>query len=147
MPEVHRVLDANWEGVLPLLQQYLAEIGEPPLDEAGAARVGNAIATDRIRFFAAHQDGRTVGICSLTFAWSTFAGGAPVGTLEDVYVAVEHRRRGIARVLVEQALAEAVAEGCSSVVVGCSEDDVAMYRSLGFSTRLGALLARILPSR
>jgi len=132
--------------LVPLLQAYLVEIGESPLDGDGVERVAQAVAAVRIRFFVAYAEARPVGIASLTCAWSTFGWGAPVGMLEDVYVAPAHRRQGVARLLAERVLAEASAEGCRSVVVGCSENDVPMYRALGFKTRLGAMLAAILPA-
>ncbi len=145
MLEVRRVVDAEREGVVDLLQQYLTAIGEKQLDGRGIMRVAEAIAADRIRFFAARRDGRTVGICSVTFSWSTFGGGAPVGTLEDLFVEPGHRRMGVARALVERVYAEVESQGCRSVVVGCSKSDVPRYAAMGFSAELGVLLAHVIP--
>lgn len=143
-PKIIRVRDPDTEGVFPLLQGYAAEIGEPALEPAGEARVAEAIAADRIRFFVALRDGRPFGICSLTIAWSTFGGGRPFGMLEDFFVSPAHRGSGAARALAERVFAEAGDAGCASVVVGCADSDIPLYRSLGFSTRLGTMLARVL---
>jgi GNAT superfamily N-acetyltransferase len=147
LAEIVRVFEPGSEGLFALLDRYLAEIGESVLDDDGRRRISEAMLGDRIRFFAALEAGAPIGICSLTLAWSTFAGGAPIGMLEDFYVLPEYRHRGVARSLVDRILAEARAEGCSSVVVGCTDSDEAMYRALGFTQRLGSLLSSVLPSR
>jgi GNAT superfamily N-acetyltransferase len=144
MAEIERVTDPVKEGVFFLLDLYLREIGEPDTGPAARARIAAAAAGDRIRFYAARRDREPIGLCSLTFAFSTFAGGAPVGWLEDVYVLPAHRGRGVARALLDRVFDEAGTEGCSSVVVGCADHDVPMYRALGFTARLGTLLSRVL---
>ena len=143
--DIIRIQDAHEAGLFALIAGFLEEIGEPALDESGMARIDKAVAEDRIRFFGAVRDGTLVGCCSLTMGYSTFGGGAPFGLLEDFFVAEEFRKKGVARALVERALAEAESEKCSSVILGCSEEDVPMYDALGFTERIGTMLSRVLP--
>lgn len=144
--DIVALTDPSAESPFDLLDGFLSEIGESPLDAPARDRIAAAIVDGRIAFFGARVDGELVGICSLTTAYSTFAGGAPMGILEDVYVVPERRRTGVARALVERVFEEARRLDCASVVVGCAESDVPLYRELGFALRLGAMLSNVLVS-
>jgi GNAT superfamily N-acetyltransferase len=139
--EIIALTDPSVESPFDLLDGFLNEIGEAPLESSGRARIAAAIADGCITFFGARAGGAIVGISSLTTAYSTFAGGAPLGILEDVYVIPERRGTGVARALVSRVHEEARRRGCASVIVGCSEDDAPLYHKLGFTLRLGAMLS------
>ena len=61
---------------------------------------------------------------------------------EDFYVVPERRKQGIAALLTRYAFEDAKKRGCSSVIVGSSRGDVPMYEHLGFTVRLGYMLAK-----
>jgi GNAT superfamily N-acetyltransferase len=140
-----RELEAGrFERIRPLMEAYLHEIGEAPLDEDGAVRIREAIGKGRISFFVAQERGTPVGMCSLSTAFSTFAGGKEMGVFEDFYVVPGKRKQGIATMLAQHAFAEAKERDCSSVIVGCCRADVPMYRHLGFTLHLGHMLSRVI---
>jgi GNAT superfamily N-acetyltransferase len=134
----------RFERILPLLNAYMREIGEAPLDKDGANRIREAIRSGRISFFVAEEKGTPVGMCSLSTAFSTFAGGREMGVFEDFYVIPERRKQGIAGMLTEYVFGEAKKRSCSSVIVGCCRTDVPMYQHLGFSLNLGHMLSRVI---
>ena len=140
-----RELEAGrFERILPLLNAYRREIGEKPLDKDGANRIREAIGNGRISFFVAEETGTPVGTCSLSTAFSTFAGGREMGVFEDFYVIPEKRKQGIAGMLAESVFGEATRRDCSSVIVGCCKADVPMYQHLGFTLILGHMLSRVI---
>ncbi len=60
--------------------------------------------------------------------------GADEGYLLNVFVAPEHRRRGLARRLTETILAWCREQGLARVVLHASDEGRALYESLGFRT-------------
>ena len=76
---------------------------------------------------------RIVGIAGLLT--STLRKVRHAGRLTSLFVHPEHRRRGIARMLVERLLAEATEEGLQAVrleVVANNQVAIALYETLGF---------------
>ena len=123
-----------------LLNSFLAEIGEEALDDEKKERLEKAIREEKIHFFLAKRGCRAVGLCSVSPCFSTFACKAS-GVFDDFYVEPVFRKQGIARLLSDAAQDWCKAQGYASLTVGCSDGDIAMYRSLGFGTRLGTMLA------
>lgn len=126
-------LDALWE----LQKLYKAEIGEDAPDGEGKDRLKKAVDENKIIFFGAWDGDELIGCCSVTVGFSTFD-YLPCGTFEDFYIRPAYRHKGVARRLVQYACRES---GVSSLTVGCADCDLAMYQSLGFTVRLGNLLA------
>ena len=56
------------------------------------------------------------------------------GYVWSVYVRPEHRRRGIARALMQSAIAHLRAIGCTTLVLHSSDAGLSLYESLGFET-------------
>lgn len=144
MIKIRELEQGHFERLLPLLNAYMQEIGEAPLDKDGADRIREAIRNGRISFFVAQERGTPVGMCSLSTAFSTFAGGREMGVFEDFYIIPEKRKQGIAMMLAEYVFGEAKKRDCSSVIVGCCRADVPMYRHLGFTLNLGHMLSRVI---
>jgi GNAT superfamily N-acetyltransferase len=143
MVRVRKAREEDFEGLFVLLNAYLMEIGEEGLSGDDERRLRTAVEEGRITFFVA-EEGELLGTCSLTTAFSTFGGGREYAILEDFYVVPDRRGSGIAAKLTRHVFDEATARGMSSVVVGCAECDVAMYRHLGFSLEIGRMLSRVL---
>lgn len=116
---------------------YKAEIGEDPPTAQDRARLQAAMEQNQIAFYGAWDGDTLVGCCSVTVGFSTFL-YAPSGVFEDFYIHPAYRHRGITRALVRFARESS---GVSSLTVGCADCDVPMYEALGFSVRLGNLLA------
>ncbi|MBR5908581.1 MAG: GNAT family N-acetyltransferase [Schwartzia sp.] len=135
--EYHKIGASAIEALWELQKLYKKEIGEDEPDGAGKDRLAEAIRTGSILFFGVFDHENLIGCCSVTVGFSTF-NYLPCGTFEDFYILPEYRHRGIARELVRFARLES---GVSSLTVGCSDCDLEMYKSLGFSIPIGNLLA------
>lgn len=79
-------------------------------------------------------------MCSLSPCYSSFA-CAETGVFDDFFVESAFRHQGVARQLVSAARNWAEENALSGLTVGCADCDAEMYRSLGFETRLGTMLA------
>ena len=126
-------IEELWE----LQKAYKAEIEEDPPSDEDKIRLKDAIEKNRILFFGAWNGSELVGCCSVTVGFSTFQ-YASSGVFEDFYIRPAYRHKGIARRLAAYAYRES---GVSSLTVACADCDVDMYQALGFSLRLGNLLA------
>ena len=134
----YRRIDASEIDVLWELQQlYKAEIGENAPDMGDKARLAAALAAGAIRFYGAWDGPALVGCCSVTVGFSTFD-YRPSGVFEDFYIRPTHRHTGVARALVYLAREDS---GVSTLTVGAADCDLPLYRALGFTLRLGNLLA------
>ena len=118
---------------------YKAEIGEEMPSDEDIASLKRAVSEDRISFYGAVCDDILVGCCSVCVMYSTF-NYSPSGVFEDFFVLPEYRHRGIARELANFAYRES---GVRSMIVGCADCDVEMYRALGFDVPLGNMLSRV----
>ena len=135
--EYSRISASQTDELWEIHRAYKAEIGEDPPCDADREKLKAAIEENRIRFYGA-WDGKTLaGCCSVTIGFSTF-NYAESGVFEDFYIRPAFRHKGIARELVRLARSES---GVRSMTVGCADCDVEMYRALGFTVRLGNLLA------
>ncbi|MEJ7728864.1 MAG: GNAT family N-acetyltransferase [Polyangiaceae bacterium] len=79
---------------------------------------------------AAERDGRMIGFC-----WVN-QGGPELGVLQGLGVDANHRRGGVARALVVEALQLLAAQACTRVELTTEVDNeaaITLYRSLGFS--------------
>lgn len=116
---------------------YKAEIHEEPHTPEGLARLGEAIAREQILFFGAERGSELIGMVSVSRTFSTFDDRTG-GVLEDLYVCPAFRGQDVARALVCYARDHS---GVSTLTVGCADCDTALYRALGFTLRLGNLMA------
>lgn len=135
--EYKRISASEMDDLWALQQLYKAEIGEDAPEAAGKARLAAALEADAIRFYGAWEGETLVGCCSVTVGFSTFA-YRPSGVFEDFYIRPAYRHTGIARPLVLFARQNS---GVSTLTVGCADCDVPLYSALGFTLRLGNLLA------
>jgi len=137
--EVELVSEPDASGLFGILDRFLTAIGEAALDDRSSARLGKAMGEDKIFFYIARIEGSAVGVCSLTVGFSTYR-ASPFGVIDDFYIVPEMRKKGVARVIVEHVLSDAGQRGCRSVIIGCGNEEVAMYRHLGFKT-IGNMMA------
>ena len=135
--DYRRLTDSDMDMLWELQRAYKAEIEENKPAERDKERLKDAVNRNLIQFYGAWDEGILAGVCSVTVGFSTFQYAAS-GVFEDFYIRPPYRHKGIARELVKFARAES---GVSSLTVGCADCDMPMYESLGFSVRLGNLLA------
>ena len=119
-----RALGAGDRGAWgPLWAGFVAEVGglgpEGLPEEVTAGTWARVTAPEgyrgmKMRGLAAERGGELAGFAHFHFQHVTFA-LEPRIYLEDLFVAQEHRRQGVARALIEAVYAVADAEGCSEV--------------------------------
>lgn len=122
-----------------LLAAFLAEIGEPALNDESWSNIRQAHELGKIQFYVAEAGAKLVALCSLTVGFSTYCAG-PFGILDDFYVMPSMRKKGVAGLLMKQLLIQAEELGCRSVLLGCQASDVAMYEHFGFR-KIGIMMA------
>jgi GNAT superfamily N-acetyltransferase len=129
---------ADWASVARLTrrdhEEEAAKQHRPPY----ASGVTTAmVATKRakapaLRFFLATDDGED---CAFFSSWPGPGDGNPVGKVEDLFTAPEHRHKGIATALIAHAVDDARRRGAGPVLIGAEPGDTpkAMYAALGFA--------------
>jgi ribosomal protein S18 acetylase RimI-like enzyme len=99
------------EVLVPLVDAYRAFYGEAPSPEATAAFVRGRFSKGDTQFFVARNGaGAAVGFAHLLFSLETIS-LAPIGILEDIYVAEAARGAGIGGALLDAAEAFARERG------------------------------------
>lgn len=96
--------------VAELVTRFFAEEGFTTSADEVRSRVLPFVAEPANAAFLAFDGDGAVGIATLTTAYGFETGR--YGEIEELYVVPSHRRRGVARALVEAALAEAARLGC-----------------------------------
>ena len=116
---------------------YKEAIGEETPGDAQRQNLLEAIRQKQISFYGCLCEGALVACCSVCVTYSTFHYGRS-GLFEDFYICPAYRHRGIARRLAAYAYEQSRVD---SLLVGCADCDVEMYKAIGFATPLGRLLA------
>lgn len=116
---------------------YKKAIGEDAPSQAELDRLKQAIERGDIHFYGCVCENVLVASCSICITYSTF-NYERAGLFEDFYIEPSFRHKGIARKLVDFAYKQS---GVGSLVVGCADCDVEMYRAIGFGISLGNMMA------
>ena len=132
-----RLTPNNISELMLLQTKYKLEIGEEKPTDENKQSLLSAIKHEQILFFGCSDKRRLCACCSISPIFSTFSYNT-IGVFEDFYIAPEYRHKGIARLLLQYAFKES---GVNSLIVGCSDCDIAMYNALGFRISIGNMLA------
>ena len=131
---------ADRAAVLDLVERLLVELEERPEEFAGIDRARVlaelAEAGDRFAAFLAREDGRDIGILTLTEHVAIYAGGR-YGVIDELYVAPGRRSAGVGATLIEAAKTHGAARGWRRIDVTAPpgaawERSVRFYEKLGF---------------
>ncbi len=124
---------------LPAVTALLAELYLPGRPAITLDRVREI--HDRLRkypdyrVYVACEGGSVVGLYALLVMDNFARQGTPSAIVEDVVVATAHRRRGVGRAMMADALRRAKAAGCYKLALTSNanrEDAHRFYESLGF---------------
>jgi GNAT superfamily N-acetyltransferase len=118
-----------------LLERFFREegFGTPP--EVLRSNLDAFAADPTCGVLLAWTDGVAVGAATVSTTRSTEDG--QIAEIQDLYVLPEHRGSGVARLLVEEATAWALEQGCRSVEVVVTPEAEAAHRLSAFYARLG----------
>ena len=128
------------QALIKILNLYKEEIGELPLSQEASHNLYQAIEKQAIIFFIAWHEDKMIGTCSISPCFSTYE-CKPMAVFEDFYILPNYRKQGFGKKLVDHAIFESRARGITSIWVGACDDDLDMYKKLGFDLKLGNLLA------
>jgi GNAT superfamily N-acetyltransferase len=135
--EIRRARPADVEPLAALLARFFAEEGFAASAVEIRARTDVFLAEAANAAFLAIEDGTPAGVATVTTGFGFETGRQ--AEIEDLYVLPDRRRRGVARGLIDAALAWCRQWGCADVeVVVTPEGDArhglgAWYRGLGFA--------------
>ena len=108
--------------MLPLVRAYRVFYGQTP-DEDGERRfIGKHLRDGSSVLFFASQGEHSIGFVQIFESWSTVR-LAPVLILENLFVQAEHRQQGVARALIDAALAYARESGAAAMFLETAADN------------------------
>ena len=140
--------DASIGNAAELLHSFFQESGFPGDRASISANLRFMLADPNHWAAAAYESGKMIGVATVTTM--LYVEWGRLGEVGDLYVVPEARKGGIARALVEAALAWCSDHGCSAVSVvvterGEKEDGLGMfYDRLGFAATGRRLYSRLL---
>lgn len=137
--DIRRLNKSHRAELEQMLNCYKSDIGESPIVSEQMDSLLKALNEERIQFYGGFVEEKLVAMSSISVIFSTFS-CSNSGIFEDFYVMPDYRKKGYARILVNEVLAACKAQGLDSLWVGCSDSDLNMYKSLGFEIPLGNLL-------
>jgi predicted GNAT superfamily acetyltransferase len=118
--DVHRVEVDELGDVLGLWAQGRAEISRmgraPASAEQVATRLTEAVAAGQIEILLARREGRPAGFVILRETPLTFMVDQPSISIDQLFVAVDERRRGVARAMLAQVASRAERSGAEQIV-------------------------------
>lgn len=122
--------------IADLIIEFRNHLGRvTPTDSQFRRDASRLLASGDAAFCLAIHQGQPIGYVLLRFRFSMWAAGVEA-TLEDLFVSPRHRQKGTGRRLVQFALDEARARGCTSVCLDTNENNLAstrIYTDLGFN--------------
>lgn len=143
--DIAPAIDADAETIAAILGEIEEYYGgtntPPPVEQIRAALFG---ARPAATVLLARDGDDVVGMASVSFLWP--AAGADSGLyLKELYVRDGHRRRGVARQLMDAVHAEARATGCSRVEWTADRENppaLELYEALGVAPHPGKIFYR-----
>ncbi|CAB3856796.1 hypothetical protein LMG26854_03256 [Achromobacter aegrifaciens] len=131
-----RELDASELSSLLDLYRHLHPADDPlPGAQTVAVVWQELMESTRHRVFGAYADGKLASSCTLTVIPNLTRGCRPYGVIENVVTDAAYRRQGLAKAVLDEALAFAWGGNCYKVMLMTGRKDEAtlrFYESAGF---------------
>ena len=131
---VHRADTSHIDAVAPLFDAYRRFYGQPGDLERARAWITERLQRDEAVILLATIDGRPCGFTQLYPMFSSVR-TARLRILNDLYVSEDARRQGVARALLDAAVAFARDEGAAGLMLETGRDNAtarALYRATGW---------------
>jgi ribosomal protein S18 acetylase RimI-like enzyme len=132
--ELRRADPDDVELIVPLFDGYRQFYGQPSDPARARAFIGERLSRGESVIFLAVEDGEPLGFTQLYPVFSS-THCRPLWILNDLYVAPEARRRGVARMLMDQARDHAVETGACGIQLETAHTNSSaqrLYESLGY---------------
>jgi len=124
--------DNDLSSLLDLYQQLNED---DTINEITAKNILEDVKRQNIKYFVAKENGKIIASCYICIIPNFTRGGKSIGFIENVITDVEHRRMGIGRAVVENAIKYAKEQNCYKVVLqsGNKRTDAHLfYEKIGF---------------
>lgn len=134
-------LPSDIPAIVRLMHEGHMRADTPPLDPATLGDPRYRVAYDEIaadpahRLIAAERDGAVVGTIQISYLPGLSHFGARRAQFENVFVSPEHRGTGVGTAMMQWAIAQSRAAGCSIIQLTSGKvrtDAHRFYRRLGF---------------
>lgn len=132
--ELRRAGPGDLELVVPLFDGYRQFYGQPSDPGLAHAFLGERLSHNQSVIFLALEQGKPLGFTQLYPVFSS-THCRPLWILNDLYVAPEARRKGVARMLMDQARDYAVETGACGIQLETAHTNTnaqRLYESLGY---------------
>jgi GNAT superfamily N-acetyltransferase len=134
---IHRVKIADLDELLPLVRAYCDFYEASPTDEA-LLDIARALIDDLehegLQLLARDSGGRATGFATLYWSWSTID-ACRIGVMEDLFVAENARRQGVAEQLIDACQTECARQGARRLTWQTAPDNI---RAQSVYDRVGA---------
>lgn len=133
-PTIRLAISDDLSEVLALYRQLNQD--DPILDVSATEQVWSKLLVSGFTsVYVAELEGRLVSSCTLAIVPNLSRGARPYGVIENVVTDADHRRRGLARAVLEAAIDEANSANCYKVFLATGskrESTLRFYEGVGF---------------
>ena len=132
MIEYDILKDNELSSLLELYQQLNS--GEN-IQEVDAKNIWKDIQKQNVKYFVAKENGKIIASCYICIIPNLTRCGRPIGFIENMITDIGHRRKGIGKIVMGNAIKHAKEQSCYKVLLqsGNKRTDAHMfYESVGF---------------
>jgi GNAT superfamily N-acetyltransferase len=118
------------------LYQQLNPTDEIPSEKA-AKNIWGEIKSQNIKYFVAKENGKIISSCYLCIIPNLTRGGKSIGFIENVITDTDHRRKGIGKTVVKNAIEYAKGQNCYKVLLQSGDKRTEahrFYEAIGFDS-------------
>ena len=121
--------------LLSLLELYQQLNTDDVMDEITSKNIWKNIEKQDIKYFVAKENGKIIASCYICIIPNLTRSGKSIGFIENVITDIKHRRKGIGKTMIENAIQYAKDKKCYKVLLQSGKkriDAHLFYESLGF---------------
>ena len=121
--------------LLSLLELYQQLNTDDVMNEITSKNIWKNIEKQDIKYFVAKESGKIIASCYICIIPNLTRSGKSIGFIENVITDIKHRRKGIGKTVIENAIQYAKDKKCYKVLLQSGKkriDAHLFYESLGF---------------
>jgi GNAT superfamily N-acetyltransferase len=121
--------------LLSLLELYQQLNTDDVMNEITSKNIWKNIEKQDIKYFVAKENGKIIASCYICIIPNLTRSGKSIGFIENVITDIKHRRKGIGKTVIENAIQYAKDKKCYKVLLQSGKkriDAHLFYESLGF---------------
>jgi len=107
------------------------------MSETIAKNIWNDIQSQNIKYFVAKENGKIVSSCYVCIIPNLTRGGKSIGFIENVITDAKYRRKGIGKIVVENAIEYAKEHNCYKILLQSGNkrtEAYKFYEAIGFDS-------------